>query len=345
MESRASIWTTESASAWLQEILSSEQEEAVDQRLRQELLRRHSVLAQFQLTPVASGDRVISETVVQATLRDDLVTLPRVPGEAQWFTLRPDSRSEALRQLGTLERMYAERQLSNVGAPTTLQQVFDEYLQGNYSAGEADDLQRLEAALQITTWLEPFAIGAPNTAGIERRLSIRRLLYPMERLTSGFMGRTSELATLRSFVGVLDPQSRAEAVGRFLSSLANLKSSPLMLYGIGGVGKSTLLAEFIRQHVTSPVPFPWVYLDFDNPRLNVAALSTIIEEAAEQLRAQYAGSNWTDLANVVGDAKDPSAQVFPRSSAPQVSEQGEESFLDHFLGILRFEVQGPEVAQ
>jgi tetratricopeptide (TPR) repeat protein len=247
------------------------------------------------MTAQTIDDGFIPETAVQEALRDDLVTLPRVPGEAQWFTLRPESRAEGLRQLGTLEQMYAERQRSIVDAPTILQNVFDEYLQRNYSGADGDDLQRLEAALQVTTWLEPYATGAPLKTGIERRLSIRRLLYPMERLTHGFMGRTTELATLRSFVGVLDPQSRAEAVRRFLSGLAVTKNPPLMLHGIGGVGKSTLLAEFIRQHVNSPVPFPWVYLDFDNPRLNVAILSTLIEEAVEQLRAQYAGSDWAAL--------------------------------------------------
>jgi hypothetical protein len=190
--------------------------------------------------------------------------------------------------------MRSIRGLNTVEPLTLLQQVFDEFLEANYSAAETDDVQRLEAALQVTRWLEPYAVRGPSPLAIDRRLSIRRLLHPMERLTQGFEGRTTELAQLRSFVGVLDPENRLEAVARFLRSF-RATQSPLMLNGIGGIGKSTLLAEFIRQHVYSPVPFPWVYLDFDNPRLNVAVLSTLVEEAVEQLRAQYAGSEWTDL--------------------------------------------------
>jgi hypothetical protein len=94
-----------------------------------------------------------------------------------------------------------------------------------------------------------------------------------------------------------------------------------MLHGIGGIGKSTLLAEFIRQHVNSPVPFPWVYLDFDNPRLNVAVLSTLVDEAVEQLRAQYAGSDWADLVaqahqnSLVADAASYQSQLESRTLA------------------------------
>lgn len=289
------VWTTEAASEWLKNVLSTELEENSEQPLRRALLLRYSVLARFALTGFQVDDgSMMPETRVQAALDKDLVTLPRIPGEPQWFTLKPTSRAEGLRELSTLEEMYAERQRSIVDDPTPLQIVFDEYLERNYSAAVADEVQRLEAALQVTTWLEPFIQGAPQKGGIERRLAIRRLLYPMERLTQGFMGRGSELSTLRSFVGVLDPQSRAEAVRRFLSGFTATRN-PLMLYGIGGVGKSTLLTEFIRQHVSGPMPFPWVYLDFDNPRLNVAILSTLVEEAVEQLGAQYIGSDWSGV--------------------------------------------------
>lgn len=295
MANNPTVWTTETASAWLKSVLSTEPEEIFDPSLRQELLRRHSVLARFPLVGVSMANgKLVPAATLQSALREDLVVLPKIAGEAQWFTLKPASRAEGLRQLGTLERMYTERQQSALDNATILQDVFDEYLQRNYSAADANELERLEAASQVTTWLEPFAQGAPRKGAIERRLAIRRLLYPMEHLTHGFMGRTSELATLRSFVGVLDPLSLAETFKRHLASFKATRS-PLMLHGIGGVGKSTLLTEFIRQHVNSPMPFPWIYLDFDNPKLNVAILSTLIEEAVEQLRAQYIGSDWNAL--------------------------------------------------
>lgn len=295
MDNESKTWTVESASAWLQGLLVEEPEKPVDQSLRQSLLGVCSVLTQFRLDGLRTTRGLLSSEEVSAALRDDLLALPRIPGEPQKHTLKPRSRAEGLSQLGTIGEMLAKRSLNKAEDQGALQQVFDDFLKQEYSAGEADDLQRLEAALQVTIWLGPYLPdNAPIAPAIEKRLAIRRLLYPMERLTRGFMGRTGELTELRAFVGVLDPQSRVEAVTRFLRAFTATRS-PFMLYGIGGVGKSTLLAEFIRQHLNSPVPFPWVYLDFDNPRLNVAVLSTLIDEAVEQLRAQYAGSDWREL--------------------------------------------------
>jgi len=294
MDSESTQWTVQSASTWLQTLLTQDQEEPVDGSLRGELSRLCSVLAQFRTDGLRGHNGPIPETEARAALRNDLVTLPRIPGEPQWFTLKPESRAEGLRQLQTLEQMHAERQLNVFEHPTVLQEVFDQFLARSYSAADSEDVQQLEAALQAATWLESYTAGAVSIEAIKRRLAIRRLLHPMERLTQGFMGRTAELDKLRRFVGVLDPHSRIEAVARFLTSF-HATRNPLMLYGIGGIGKSTLLAEFIRQHVNSPVPFPWVYLDFDNPRLNVAVLSTLIDEAVEQLKAQYADSDWTEL--------------------------------------------------
>jgi hypothetical protein len=294
MDSESIRWTAQSALEWMQTLLTEDQEEPVDQTRRQELLRICSVMAQFRTDRLQGHKGALSEEDIRAALRNDLVTLPRIPQEEQWFTLKPESRVEGLRQLQTLEQMRAERQLNVVDHPTVLQQVFDQFLNGNYTASDSDDVQQLEGALKAATWLEPYIGGAITITSLKRRLALRRLLYPMERLTRGFMGRTSELAKLRRFVGVLDPQSHIEAVVGFLSSYRATRN-PLMLFGIGGIGKSTLLAEFIRQHLNSPVPFPWAYLDFDNPRLNVAVLSTLIEEAVEQLSAQYVGSDWGEL--------------------------------------------------
>ncbi len=276
-------WTVEGASAILQTLLAEEKEETVDSGQRLGFLKEFAVLVQF--APDAAAAK---------WFRADLVTLPRIPDEPQWYTLKPASREEGLRILGSLSAMQAARSRKEIGTPVLLQRVFDEFLAADYSAAESQDTQVVEAALQVVTWLGDFTADAPSRASLERRVAIRRLLFPMERLTRGFMGRQSELARLRTFVGVLEAQSRVEAVRKALASFQSSRS-PLMLHGIGGTGKSTLLAEFIRQHVNSPVPFPWVYLDFDNPRLNVALLSTLVEEAVEQLRAQYAGSDWKEV--------------------------------------------------
>jgi len=282
------------ASQWLQKLLQEELHDTVDTILRGELLTACAVLLRFSLEGLVAGGRTVEEGDVQAALRNDLAWLPRIAGDRQWYTLKPESRMEGLNRLSSLESMRAARSWNMAQTTDTKQEVFDEFLEEDFSASESDDVQCLEAALQAATWLRPYAPRIPRQVAIEKRLAIRRLLYPMERLTRGFMGRQKELEMLRGFVGVLEPQSRIESLSRFLMRSAT-RQKPMMLSGIGGVGKSTLMAEFIRQHVRGEVPFPWIYLDFDNPRLNVSVLSTLIDEATEQLSAQYPSSDWSGL--------------------------------------------------
>ncbi len=289
MASEAPLWQVERASALLEKLLAEDPEPVSNPSLRQQILPRLAVQTKFTL----AGNEIDA-------LSGDVAALPRIPGQPQWHTLKPEARQEGFRLLGSLSAMDGVRRGTAIPEPDLLQQAFDAYLTGDFSAADSADIPRLEAALQVTVWLAPYATSAPSAGAIEKRLALRRLLYPMERLTSGFMGREDELRTLRSFVGILDPKGRIETVVRYLSDW-RANRPPLMLHGIGGSGKSTLLAEFIRQHVSSPVPFPWVYLDFDNPRLNVALLSTLLNEAADQLSAQYPGSQWTALRSLADE--------------------------------------------
>lgn len=295
MEAKRRAWTVDAAFKRLGQLLEEEPvAPPVNAASRSRFLQVCSVLARFPAAGLVSEEGPIAEAELRDALRKDLARLPRLAGEAELFGLRPAARSEGLAMLGSLGSMRAQRSLNRIEPVSETQQVLDEYLEMNFSAAESEDVERLQAALQVSAWLHDYAPAMPAAAAIEQRLGLRRLLQPMERLTGGFMGRGDQLTKLRQFVGVLDARSPAEAFVRFLRRVTPTRST-LMLYGIGGIGKSTLLAEFILQHAKSPVPFPWVYLDFDNPRLNVATLSTILEEAAAQLLATYPGSDWEDL--------------------------------------------------
>ena len=109
------------------------------------------------------------------------------------------------------------------------------------------------------------------------RLEPGDILAPLEKLAgpkgSHFFGREAELEQLR--VHVLSPAG----------SPAEL---PLMIQGPGGVGKSTLLAKLIIDHVAGEGPhLPFVYLDFDRPGLDAKQPLSLLIEAARQLGAQF----------------------------------------------------------
>jgi tetratricopeptide (TPR) repeat protein len=62
-----------------------------------------------------------------------------------------------------------------------------------------------------------------------------------------------------------------------------------MIHGPGGIGKSTLLAAFVLQHVEGGAGsrFPFAYLDFDRSDLTAEEPATLLVEAVRQLGFQY----------------------------------------------------------
>ncbi|MEV5973416.1 trypsin-like peptidase domain-containing protein [Streptomyces sp. NPDC051921] len=138
------------------------------------------------------------------------------------------------------------------------------------------DVEELSDLLQAVLWLEQ----VPGTAGllptvddIQRRLERARLLQPLRLLVRDtFHGRLRELDALRAYLAL--PTEPAEP--------------PVLLHGIGGIGKSTLLARFLLDSLReAPDGFPFAYIDFERPTLSIHEPATVIAESARQLGIQY----------------------------------------------------------
>ncbi|MFC9387811.1 trypsin-like peptidase domain-containing protein [Streptomyces venezuelae] len=138
-----------------------------------------------------------------------------------------------------------------------------------------DDVEELSDTLQAVLWLGrvPGVTGLPAVDEVQHRLEAARLLQPMHRLVRGtFHGRTAELDALHAYTAL--PEEPAEP--------------PVLLHGIGGIGKSTLLAKFLLDALAaSPTGFPFAYIDFARPTLSVHEPATVIAEMARQLGVQY----------------------------------------------------------
>ncbi|MFJ3906011.1 trypsin-like peptidase domain-containing protein [Streptomyces sp. NPDC090025] len=139
------------------------------------------------------------------------------------------------------------------------------------------DVARLSDTLQAVLWLAE----VPGTAGlvpapdaVQRRLERARLLQPLRRLVrESFHGRIRELDALRGYLAL--PTEPAEP--------------PVLVHGIGGIGKSTLLARFLLDSLREAAPdgFPFAYIDFERPTLTIHQPATVLGEAARQLGVQY----------------------------------------------------------
>ncbi|MEV6246707.1 trypsin-like peptidase domain-containing protein [Streptomyces sp. NPDC051742] len=140
-----------------------------------------------------------------------------------------------------------------------------------------DEVEELSDTLQAVLWLSrvPGVTGLPPVDVIQHRLEAARLLQPLHRLIQGtFHGRTAELDDLHAYLAL--PEEPAEP--------------PVLLHGVGGIGKSTLLAKFLVDALAaSPTGFPFVYIDFARPTLSVHEPATVIAEMARQLAVHHAG--------------------------------------------------------
>ncbi len=130
-----------------------------------------------------------------------------------------------------------------------------------------DDLASLFTVLE---WTAGILDGLPSRSDIERTLTRVDLLAPMQRLAgTTFVNRVSELSQLTAFV-YGPPQS-----------------APLFVYGPGGVGKSTLISQFILKRV-DPSKTPFAYIDIDRPAIRPDRPLTLLLDAIEQLKSQIA---------------------------------------------------------
>lgn len=174
-------------------------------------------------------------------------------------------------------------------------------------SGETPDPQRmpLEELTNLATvsqWLAGTDLARiPEPDALRRLIGTREILDPFRALTgrrvdagsdgSGdrVVGRADEMEQMRAYVGVIKPEELHFYASRLLDNVWSALTRrdphpPLLIRGIGGMGKSTLIAKFILDHALIPgVPLPFVYLDFDRAALAPRQPLQLLIEMAVQL--------------------------------------------------------------
>ncbi len=166
---------------------------------------------------------------------------------------------------------------------TALQRILDLAVLQQPIDIEALDEQELVAALHVGRWCASAGSygGAPEFGAafdrerIEGRLALIETLRPLREITrDGVVGREDELARLHDYVS---PAGR---------QLALYDRPPLSVYGLGGVGKSTLIAQFLLDLAAAPQPTAWAYLDLDRPSLATFNPLTVLNDINRQVGAE-----------------------------------------------------------
>jgi cellulose synthase operon protein C len=257
-----------------------------------------AVLATFELEKLrparrdaASRDAV---TAAREALRADSKLVTDALGRERW-TLRTDVRREVLRSLGDrdgIERaLSANRDASPGDDPA--QEMFEAYVRGAAPPLDQQTARQLTGTSQVIEWLVGLnlAPALPGRQEFDRRAAQVALLQPFQELAGpSFAGRVNELAYIRDYIGVRPPGSVRERLLRVAATILNLREKPpLVIWGHGGLGKSTLISRVILEHATLPdaEQFPWGYLDFDRIALLAEEPLTLLIEAVRQLGIQY----------------------------------------------------------
>jgi Cdc6-like AAA superfamily ATPase/tetratricopeptide (TPR) repeat protein len=254
-----------------------------------------AVLSNYELGRLKSTSQSPERDGIERLLADSCITYDAQ--HRQRWTLLNEVRPAVLKQLGSRQALIHALEVSPERPDDTLQEMLEAYLRGNAPPVPSQTVEQLTCTLQIISWfkgVEALARELPSETQVRTRIEMAHLLEPFEKLVGQhFRGRVAELDQLREYVGVLPPDAPQGLFAKLKKSVRNFRSldekPPLMIYGPGGMGKSTLVAKFILEHATLPQErrFPFAYMDFDRPGLLAEEPATLLIEAAKQLGIQY----------------------------------------------------------
>jgi tetratricopeptide (TPR) repeat protein len=226
------------------------------------------------------GDRIRPLLEHSSVVEDDA-------GGYTW-ALRSDTRSEVFARLGGPEAILrACRQYAAPG--DVLQAAIVEQLEGKARPLADQSRQELARTWQVTDWLSGLESMASDPVAVRVRLERELLLEPFRYLVGDhFAGRQDELQELSDYVGVRRAGSLLERTRRVARGMSGFVTEPpLVVSGVGGIGKSTLLAKFVLDHATLEGPeLPFAYLDFDRSAIQADTPASLLIGAARQLAIQ-----------------------------------------------------------
>jgi hypothetical protein len=209
-----------------------------------------------------------------------------------WYFIRDQERKTILSLIDTADAIKAlvRHYVVYMDIDHVTQQAFNAHVLESDLPMEQQTMPQLLASYTVIDWLKQTPIPTHKADAVLGRIKHLELLQPFKRLTGSFSGRQKELAELSDYVDWLPKKNARSLVGVFFRSITSMNERPpLMITGIGGIGKSTLIARFILQQLESGRngQLPFVYFDFDKSGLSIENLNGLAYDAMTQLAYQF----------------------------------------------------------
>jgi len=240
---------------------------------------------------IRTGRAAAEETVLQ-------FCEPSITATGTEWELRHDARIDVLRLAASSTELEAAVARTAGLFVDPVSEALRLMLQGKALVDESTDLPRLEALRAATSVLSGVDAVIPplplnQLDGLIRK---RRMVEQFERVCGKdfereVVGRDDELERLRAFVGTISAKSLIDTVYRGFGHVKRaLKGrKPLVIWGTGGVGKTTLLSRFMLEHMNAADrKYPVAYLDFDRPSISPKDHFGMFGEICLQFTAQFA---------------------------------------------------------
>ncbi|MDT0353915.1 AAA family ATPase [Pseudonocardia charpentierae] len=255
-------------------------------------VERLAVVATFDPLEAVPADvrpavELLSDQLADRDERPEWMLKERIRIDVLVRLLRRGGRAELVRRRTETEPLHS-----------ALQRMLDEAVYGRAVNPDILDEDELIAVLHVGRWCAVAGSlgGVPDLAPpgfdherAEGRLALIETLRPVQESTAdGCVGREAERERLRKHID--DPGG---------SALADRPA--LLVYGIGGVGKSTLVAQFVLDLTARADPSAWAYLDLDRPTLSSFDPLALVVDVARQVSAQFpAAKRYLDLTGAEG---------------------------------------------
>jgi hypothetical protein len=249
----------------------------------------------WTIAPSGPPDHVLLQAAMSWTFdpealtsddRERLQMLVGDPDEPRW-SLPTDERQRLIASAGSLGALRAAHVPATDHSPA--ERTVDRIIAGPpFDLAEVPD-EDLPYWLQAVPWFASVVPGLPLAAQVHRELQARRVRGRLRAVaTPKLWGREAELDLLQRWYHDADP-------------------APMLLTGIGGMGKSALVARFALDLPNESVI---LWLDFDRPDLAPDNAVSVLSALAEQLAVQHDGpatppvdeANWPAVAKDLGTA-------------------------------------------
>ncbi len=200
------------------------------------------------------------------------------------YRLNDEDRMEILKYL------KAREELAGLIGSFQLKSVYTELL-ANLAQGkklDVDDFSNEE--LYYGIFLADVFPGLLNKKLLQNLYQRQQFFRQFERLTENFVGQKEHLDRINNYLDWMPKSGLLNKINQSFRNIINWhEKAPLLIMGVGGVGKSTIVAKTILDHQQKDKDksLPFVYIDFDLPGFSLQEPLTLLIEALRQISIQY----------------------------------------------------------